>query len=178
MEKQKTREEIKDEYKWDLTPIYINDKTWYQDLEIAKEEIKKVVNYHNLLDSASNLLNYIEYSEKTERLLYKLYFYAHLNSDSDTTNTNYQKMQKLISDLMNEYSELGSYITPLFMKNDYSLIEKYYIEEPKLKEHEFNFKDMYRYQEHTLNEEHLFEDDDDLPTPEEADSEIDFTENN
>lgn len=153
MEKQKTREEIKDEYKWDLTPIYINDKTWYQDLEIAKEEIKKVVNYHNLLDSASNLLNYIEYSEKTERLLYKLYFYAHLNSDSDTTNTNYQKMQKLISDLMNEYSELGSYITPLFMKNDYSLIEKYYIEEPKLKEHEFNFKDMYRYQEHTLNEE-------------------------
>ena len=31
---------------------------------------------------------------------------------------------------------------------------------------------------HTLNEEHLFEDDDDLPTPEEADSEIDFTENN
>ena len=119
----------------------------------TREEIKKVVNYHNLLDSASNLLNYIEYSEKTERLLYKLYFYAHLNSDSDTTNTNYQKMQKLISDLMNEYSELGSYITPLFMKNDYSLIEKYYIEEPKLKEHEFNFKDMYRYQEHTLNEE-------------------------
>ena len=153
MEKQKTREEIKDEYKWDLTPIYINDKTWYQDLEIAKEEIKKVVNYHNLLDSASNLLNYMEYSEETERLLYKLYFYAHLNSDSDTTNTNYQKMQKLISDLMNEYSELGSYITPLFMKSDYSIIEKYYIEEPKLKEHEFNFKDMYRYQEHTLNEE-------------------------
>lgn len=30
----------------------------------------------------------------------------------------------------------------------------------------------------TLNEEHLFEDDDDLPTPEEADSERDFTENN
>ena len=29
-----------------------------------------------------------------------------------------------------------------------------------------------------LNEEHLFEDDDDLPTPEEADSERDFTENN
>ena len=30
----------------------------------------------------------------------------------------------------------------------------------------------------TLNEEQLFEDDDDLPTPEEADSERDFTENN
>ena len=29
-----------------------------------------------------------------------------------------------------------------------------------------------------LNEEQLFEDDDDLPTPEEADSERDFTENN
>lgn len=153
MKEQIERFAVKDEYKWDLTPIYSSDKAWYKDLEIAKEKIKKVSNYKNLLDSASDLLNYIEYDEKTERLLYKLYYYAHLNSDADTTNTEYQKMVKMISDVMNEYSELGSYITPLFMKTDYSIIEKYYEEEPKLREYQFNIQDMYRYQKHTLSEE-------------------------
>ena len=39
------------------------------------------------------------------------------------------------------------------MSTSYSVIEKYMEEEPKLKEYEFNFKDMYRYQEHTLSEQ-------------------------
>lgn len=153
MKEQIERVAVKDEYKWDLTPIYKNDDLWYKDLEIAKEEIKKISNYTNLLNSASNLLEYIIYDEKTERLLYKLYYYAHLNSDADTTDTNYQKMVKIISDLMSEYSEKGSYVTPLFMKTDYSIIESYYKEEPKLKAYEFNIKNMYRYQKHTLTEE-------------------------
>ena len=153
MKEQIERIAVSDECKWDLTPIYPNDEAWYQDLEIAREEIKKVSNYTSLLNSASNLLDYIMYDEKVERLLYKLYYYAHLNSDADTTDTEYQKMVKLITDVMSEYSELGAYITPLFMETDYSVIQAYYDEEPKLREYEFNIQDMYRYQKHTLSEE-------------------------
>ena len=153
MSEQIERVAVNDEYKWDLSPIYSNDEAWYADLEIAKEEIKKISGYKNLLDSASNLLDYITYDEKVERLLYKLYYYAHLNSDVDTRDTKYQKMVKLITDVMSEYDELGAYVTPLFMKTDYSVIEKYYNEEPRLKDYEFNIKDMYRYQKHTLSED-------------------------
>ena len=153
MKEQINRVAVNEKDKWDLTPIYLNDEAWYKDLEIAREEIKEVSNYTSLLDNASNLLDYIIYNEKVERLLYRLYYYAHLNSDADTTDTKYQKMVKLITDVMSEYSELGSYITPLFMKTDYSVIESYYQEEPRLKEYEFNIQDMYRYQKHTLSEE-------------------------
>lgn len=152
MEKQKLRSEIEDKYKWDLTPIYKTEEDFYKDLEIAKSEIEKINNYKNLLDSSKKLLEYLEYDEKTERLLYRLYYYAHLNHDSDTTNTKYQSMVKNVTDILTKYSELSSFVTPLFMKTDYSVIEKYMEEEPKLKEYEFNFKDMYRYQPHTLNE--------------------------
>ena len=152
MEKQLTRKEVDNKYKWDLTPIYKNDKEWESDLERAKEEIKKISKFTDLLSSSKRLLEYIKYNEETERLLYKLYYYAHLNHDSDTTDTKYQKMVKNVSDIMTEYGELGSFVTPLFMKTDYSIIEKYYEEEPKLKEYEFNIKNMYRYQAHTLNE--------------------------
>ena len=151
--KQKTRDEISCEYKWDLTKIYETNEHWYKDLEIAKEEIKKINDFKDFLSSSKRLLEYIEYDIKTTRLLYKLYYYAHLNHDADTLNTDYQKMITLISDLMNDYSNDGAFITPSFMKTDYSVIEKYYEEEPKLKEHEFNIKDMYRFQKHTLSEE-------------------------
>ncbi len=153
MKEQIERSAVEEKDKWDLTPIYPNDEAWYSDLEKAKEEIKKVSNYTNLLDNASNLLEYITYDVKTERLLYRLYYYAHLNSDADTTDTGYQKMFKLINDVINEYNELGSYITPLFMETDYSVIEKYYEEEPNLKKYEFNIQKIYRYQKHTLSKE-------------------------
>ena len=153
MEKQKTREEVDSIYKWDLTPIYKDDSEWNKDYELAKIEVEKVVEFKdNLLDSAENLLKYLKYEEKTDRLLSKLYYYAHLNFDANTLDTKYQDMVGKISDLFTRISELSSFVDPLFMKYDYSLIEKFYEEEPKLKEHSFNLENIYRFKKHTLNE--------------------------
>ena len=152
MKEQQTRSKISNEYKWDLTSIYKNDKEFEKDLEKAKKEIKKIANFKDLLSSSKRLLEYIKYDQDTERLLYRLYYYAHLNHDSDTTDTKYQKMIKNVSDILTEYRELSSFVNPLFMKTDYSIIEKYYKEESELKEYEFNLKNMYRYQAHTLDE--------------------------
>ena len=71
MEKQQLRSSIDDNYKWDLTSIYKNDEEFNKDLEKAKKEIKKVVEFKDLLTSSKRLLDYIEYDEKTERLLSK-----------------------------------------------------------------------------------------------------------
>ena len=153
MNKQQTRSSIDDNYKWDLTSIYENIEAWNKDYLKAKEEIKKVSDFKDLLSSSKRLLEYIEYDEKIERLLYRLYYYAHLNFDSETINPEYQKLQKQIDDLLQEYSELSSYIRPLFMASDYSLIEKYMDEEEKLKAYKFSFENMYRYQKYTLSED-------------------------
>ena len=153
MEKQKLRSEIDDQYKWDLSVIYKSDEDWYRDLEKAKEEIKKIENYKNFLDNSSNLLAYLKYDTSTDRLINKLYYYAHLNYDSDTTNTKYQEMITLVSDVMNEYSKLSSFVTPKLLSKDYSLIEEYMNELPELKEYEYNLKNIYRFKKHVLDEE-------------------------
>ena len=152
MKEQLTRDKIDSNDKWDLTLIYKNEDAFYKDLELAKKEIKKVTSFSDLLSSSKRLLEYIKYNEEIERLLYKLYYYSHLNFDSETINTKYQEMITNTSDLLNNYSELSSYIMPLFMEKDYSLIEKYMEEEPELKKYEFNFINMYRYKEHTLSD--------------------------
>lgn len=152
MEKQKLRSEISDEYKWDLTAIYKTNDDWHKDLEKAKKEVKKINNYHNFLDSATNLLEFLEFTNQLERLLNKLYYYAHLNYDTDTTNTKYQEMTTLITDVMTEYSELSAFIIPTFISKDYSLIEKYIKDLKELKDYEYNLKNIYRYKDHTLDE--------------------------
>jgi len=147
------REEMDKQYTWDLTSIYNDDDKWYVDFEKVSKETLKVKEYKDkILSSAKTLLDYIEFSNEIERKLYKLYYYAHLKRDQDTTNTNYQEMFGKITNLLSSYDELSSFANPEMMKSDYDKIVGFYIEEPKLKEYEFNLEQLYRYKKHILNE--------------------------
>ncbi len=153
-QRQKTRSEIEEKYKWDLTPIYKDVDSWYEDYDLASKEIKKVLEFKgNIVKNAKNLLDYIEFSMNLERKLYKLYYYAHLNFDSDTTNDEYQKMNGKIENLLAEYNRLDSFANPEMMKIDYSQVKEFYKEEPRLEEYEFLLEQLYRYKDHILNTE-------------------------
>lgn len=150
---QKLRSEIDEKYKWDLSPIYKCDEDWYKDLEVVSKEVEKVLNYKGkIVSSADNLLEYLQFSIALERKLYKLYYYAHLNFDADTTNDNYQQMNGKIQNLLAKYDELDSFSNPEMMEVDYDKIKGFYRDEPKLKEYEFMLEQIYRYKEHILDE--------------------------
>ena len=150
--KEKLRNEVDDNYKWDLSVIYKNNNEWEKDYELAKKEIIKINNYKNsFLNSANDFYEFLKYDEKTDRLLNKLYMYSHLNYDSDTTNDVYKKMDNQIIDLFNEYEQLSSFIVPNILKQDYSLFEKFFKENDKLKEYKFFIDEIYRYKSHTLD---------------------------
>ena len=153
MEKQKTRDEIEEKYKWDLTTIYKSDEEFKKELDDIKKELEKVKEYKgNIINSSKNLYTYLTESDKLERRLYKLYYYAHLNHDSETTNPKNQELQGNIDNLLQNYSELTSFVTPELLSVDYDKIKEYYKEEPKLLEYEFNLECIYRYKKHTLDE--------------------------
>lgn len=150
---QKLRSEINDEYKWDLTQIYDNKELFDKDLLTCLEQINEIKNCENITDSAQNLYNCLELEYNTARLLDKLYMYAHLSLDTDTTNTDAQEMVGKVRNLFKEYDSSTSFIKPTLLKEDYTLIEQYYKEEEKLKEYEVVLKDLFRYKNHTLSEE-------------------------
>jgi len=151
---QKKRDEIEEKYTWDLSLIYKTDELWYEDFEKVSEEINKVSSFKdNIVKSADNLLKYIEFSLDIQRKLYKLYYYAHLKFDQDTTNTKYQEMNGKITNLLSKYDELDSFSNPEMMKVDYELIKNFYKEQPKLKDYEFTLEEIYRYKKHILSEQ-------------------------
>ena len=141
MEKQKTRDLIDDKYKWDLTTIYKTDEDWYKDYELLNKEIMKITKYQeHILDSDESLLEYLKESEDLERKLYKLYYYAHLKYDQDTTNAKYQEMEGKITLLLNKYGELTSYVYPEFMQKDFDYVKSLIDKNPLLKEYEHNLE--------------------------------------
>ena len=153
MEKQKLRDEVSNDYKWDLTKIYQTDEEWNKDYQKLESEITKIKDYTNFIESSENLYKFLTFNEKIERLLNKLYYYAHLNFDVDTLNDKYQEMNQKMVDMLDYFNELTSFVIPTFLKIDYSKIQQYINELPSLKEYEFTLEQIYREKEHTLDEE-------------------------
>lgn len=155
MEKsQRKREEIEEKYTWDLSYIYKKDSDWQNDFNKVSKEIKQISNFKGILVSnAKNLLNYLNLSCLLERKLYKLYYYANLKHDQDTTNSKYQEMLGKIKNLINKYEELDAYSNPELMRVDYNLIKDFYKQEPKLKEYKFILENIYRFKKHILDDD-------------------------
>lgn len=151
---QRKREEIEEKYTWDLSYIYKKDSDWQNDFNKVSKEIKQISNFKGILVSnAKNLLNYLNLSCLLERKLYKLYYYANLKHDQDTTNSKYQEMLGKIKNLINKYEELDAYSNPELMRADYNLIKDFYKQEPKLKEYEFILENIYRFKKHILDDD-------------------------
>ena len=123
---EKTRDEIKDYYKWNLNSIYDNDQNWYTEYEEVKKKLSGFPKYKGIiLDSPGNLLKTLKDFLWLERKLSKLYVYAYMRSDEDTGNTYYQKLKGEVDNLNVLVSEATSFVVPELIKGDYSKVLKY-----------------------------------------------------
>lgn len=151
--KEKLRSEISNEYKWDLSTIYKTISEFDSDYLKTKKLIESFKNHEkDMMDSASNLLNTLKDDMEISRLIGKLYMYAHLNSDSDTTDTFYQSLKGRVQNLDIEYSKASTFVVPTLLKYDYSTIVNFYNDEKELLDYEINLKDIYRYKDYVLSE--------------------------
>lgn len=151
--KQKKRSEIKEEDTWDLSVLYKNTEAFKEEYKKLKDDIKEIEKYKGkLLESADTLLNFLKLEDTLERRLYKLYYYAHLNFDVDTTNAKSLELTAEISQLITIYSTLTSFVDPELLKAEYAKILRFYEEKPELLTYRFNLENLYRYKKHTLRE--------------------------
>lgn len=151
---EKLRCEIEDKYKWDLTKIYKDEKEWQRDFDDVKEKILKVLEYKDsFLSNGKKLYEYLKYDEEVSRKLEKIYYYAHLNYDADTLDEKYKVMTNKVSDLFTKYNELSSFVVPEILKLDEEKLNTFYKEEEKLEDYRFSIENIYRFKNHTLDEE-------------------------
>ena len=153
MEKEKNRSEIDVKDTWDLSKIFKTDKEFEEAFGSIDELVNKVVSFKGkIMESSDSLYNFYKSYEKMDRLLTKLFMYASLNRDADTTNTKNQALKMRVLKKNEDISNATSFISSEMVSLDYDLVLSYIKEDRRLEEYAFDLEKTFRYKEHTLSE--------------------------
>ena len=149
----KSRDEIKKEDKWKIEKIYSSNDEWENDFEKLKKDAPKIVEFRGKLNDPKVILEYLKETEKNSRLAEKLYVYAHLKSDEDTTNNENQARMSKIDSYMAEFSSYSAYFVPEILSLGEDYINEAIKKIHELKKYEFIFKDILKEKDHVLTQE-------------------------
>src|SRR5690625_6217091 len=88
-----TRDEVPKELTWDLEAIFSSDELWEEEFTALQKEIPEISKFQGKLsESVDQLFNLLNYQDIISCRLWKLYVYAHMRNDEDTTNATYKSM--------------------------------------------------------------------------------------
>ena len=149
-----TRDEIDEEYKWDLSSLYADDEDWEGSYENAERLIDEVSDYEGRsTEDAATLLETMEKYEDLMRTVSNVASYARMRRDEDTTEDRYQAMAARAQSLSSEASSAASFIEPEIQEAGRDRIEEMIDELPELAVYEHYFDDVLRTKEHTRSSE-------------------------
>lgn len=150
----KVRDELPDQYKWDLTDLYASDEAWRLEKDKLKTDIQKMAEYRGkLTGNAATLLGALELNAQLAKEMVRLYSYASMNSDQDTRVTKYTGMTQEMQQLASEFGALTSYMEPELLTLEEALLEQFFEQEEDLETYRFYLSDLLRKRAHRGSEE-------------------------
>ena len=153
MNKEITRDEVQEKYKWDLTPIYKDEEEFNNDKDKALKLIEELDNYKGrITENSETLYNFLKLEEDISVVISNMFLYASCKRDEDLSNSENQKRYNEVVNVDSIYMEKDSFTLPELLKTKYDVIEKYIEENDKLKEFTFDLKEMYRFQKYVLSD--------------------------
>lgn len=148
----KNRDEIAQQYKWDLNDIYPNWNQWEVDLVKLKELMTEIPKYQGEISkNPKTFVEFIDLEEKISRLLDKIYLYPYLQRDLDSTNEVASVKLQEIESIYANYSISSSWITPEILTIPKETMVMWINENPTLEPNRFPLMEIYRLQEHVLS---------------------------
>jgi oligoendopeptidase F len=148
-----SRSEIKVEDTWKLEDIFASDDAWEKEFEEVKALIPKMEKFKGKLgESAQTLYDALQEQDELTMRVSKLYTYAHMRYDQDTTNSFYQGLNDRIKTLYTQIASALSYVTPEILSIEESKIKHYMAEHKELKLYAHALDEITRERPHILSE--------------------------
>lgn len=108
-----SRSDIPEAETWDVAAIYASDDDWHEDFEKVEALLPDMQAYEGRLhESAETLYEALQLQDQIAMTLEKVYVYAHLNADVDTTNSHYQGLHDQAVFLATKASSQLSFVVP------------------------------------------------------------------
>ncbi|MGG3232812.1 oligoendopeptidase F [Priestia flexa] len=147
------RSEIKVEDTWRLEDIFETDEAWEKEFQAVKALVPEMEQYRGKLgESADMLFKALQQQDELTMRVSKLYTYAHMRYDQDTTNSFYQGLNDRIKMLYTEIASALSYVTPELLAVDEETLKQYLKDSKDLQLYAHALDEVNRERPHILSE--------------------------
>ena len=147
-----TREQVPEEFTWNLQDMYESDEKWFAEYEALKAMPERIAAFKGRLgESAEALLAYFRLEDELEVRLGMLFGYAGCKADQDTGNGSCQDMRgKAIATLV-AASSASAFAAPEIMAIDEDTLNLFYIAQPGLETYRRSLYQIRRRAAHILS---------------------------
>lgn len=145
------REEQRLEDTWDLTTIFESDEAFETALKDVEQYLDKGEKFKGGIDSKEMLLEALETEREISVMVRKIYIYAHLKHDQDTSNDTYTAMEGRVRSVLIKINTAWSFLTPAIMNIDEDTLNEW-AQDPSLSEFKFDLEKLNKTRAHVLSD--------------------------
>ena len=150
----KNRRDIDKKYKWDLSVIYPDEKSFLTELDEARRLVETYPDHERTVTaSARGLVSALSDMVRIEELIDKLWQYAHLTFSTDTSDNGAQAMSEKVKSLAAAAGAASWFVTPRLIALEPSVLDGWYKEEPRLLDFARLIEKNIRYKPYTLSDD-------------------------
>lgn len=147
----KTRQEIDEKYKWDLSCFVKDEEELKDNLKYLKDNALKFKDFYGKLGDIDEYKKLHKLSLEYDKILSKTAMYLYRSIDTDTSSTKFLSYNQQFDYIMKDYGEATSYIKPQML----DLPDEYYyklMKEPEFKDYKRSFESLMKDKPHKVSE--------------------------
>jgi oligoendopeptidase F len=138
---------------WNLDDIFPNVDAWEEAYQSLDQQIIAYARRQGTLASgAGPLLEALQAGDTLGQLAYKVYYYCSLRYDEDTRNNDANGRRQRVQVLLAKWRQATSWFNPEMLAIPRETMRKWLDDVPALAVYRFSLEELYRQQEHVLDE--------------------------
>jgi oligoendopeptidase F len=152
------RSQIDDRYKWNLTDIFPGWEEWQRAYDTLETQIAGYAALQGTLaEGPGRLLAAMRLSDDIGQLTYKVWYFAGLKYDEDQRDNQINARRQQVQILFAKASQASAWFNPELLAIPLATVQQWMHADPALALYRFALEDLYRQQEHVLDEkgEHM-----------------------
>jgi oligoendopeptidase F len=152
------RTEIEEQWKWNLTDIFPDWDAWDGARATLSAGIDDYATLQGTLSNgASALLHAFQQSDTLGQIAYKVWYFVSLRYDEDQRDNTVNARRQQVQELLARWQQAASWFNPELLRVPLETVRTWMSASPELAVYRFAIEDLYRQQEHVLDEqgEHL-----------------------
>ena len=155
---QRTRDQIEDRFKWNLSHIFPDWEAWQRGYDELDRKISQYAALQGTLkQGAEQLLRALTLADELGQLEYKVWYFPSLKYDEDQRDNTINGKRQQVQILAAKGSQAMAWFNPELLAIPLETVRQWMHANPNLALYKFAIEELYRQQEHVLDDkgEHL-----------------------